>query len=319
MDNVEVKPISRGTVRVRTIPDGAAGVIAIVLAGICWGFSGNCGQYLFQHADITAPWLVCIRLFVSGIVLTTVALVRERSSVKALVRNKKSVLMMLVFGIFGLLFCQYSYFQTIEYSNSAMATVLQYTGPIMIVVLLCIRKRKLPTIAEGVSVFLAFTGVFILATHFDVTHLAISTRALVWGLVSAIGLLLYTVLPQKLVAEYGSITVTGLGMLIAGVVMCVVVRPWENPVTLDLPVLASLFGVVIIGSVTGYTLYLAGTSRIGPVKSSMIASVEPVSSTVIAFLWLGTRFSFLDILGFACIIVTIFIMAADKKGTCANG
>ena len=47
----------------------------------------------------------------------------------------------------------------------------------------------------------------------------------------------------------------------------------------------------------------------GPVKASMLAATEPLSATVFSALWLGTAFSWTDLIGFACIISTIFLLA----------
>ena len=40
-----------------------AGICLTLAGGICWGLSGCFGQYLFQKKDITADWLVMVRLF----------------------------------------------------------------------------------------------------------------------------------------------------------------------------------------------------------------------------------------------------------------
>ena len=37
-----------------------------LVGGTCWGFSGCCGQYLFEQKGIEAPWLVAVRLFFCG-------------------------------------------------------------------------------------------------------------------------------------------------------------------------------------------------------------------------------------------------------------
>ena len=53
---------------------------------------------------------------------------------------------------------------------------------------------------------------------------------------------------------------------------------------------------------------------IGPTKASIIACVEPVAATICSIIFMGVNFSFLDIVGFVCIISTIFIVAIfDKK------
>ena len=39
-----------------------------LVGGTCWGFSGCCGQYLFEQKGMEAPWLVAVRLFFAGII-----------------------------------------------------------------------------------------------------------------------------------------------------------------------------------------------------------------------------------------------------------
>lgn len=51
---------------------------------------------------------------------------------------------------------------------------------------------------------------------------------------------------------------------------------------------------------------------VGPVKSSMLAATEPVSATVCSALWLHTEFSFADLVGFALILTTIFLLAREN-------
>ena len=41
----------------------------------------------------------------------------------------------------------------------------------------------------------------------------------------------------------------------------------------------------------------------------MIASIEPVSAALFAFVWLSTPFIGIDLVGFAMILVTIFLLA----------
>ena len=45
----------------------AAGTAMALVGGAFWGLSGVCGQYLFQTKEMTATWLVPVRLFVSGL------------------------------------------------------------------------------------------------------------------------------------------------------------------------------------------------------------------------------------------------------------
>ena len=70
--------------------------------------------------------------------------------------------------------------------------MLQYTGPAMILVYLCIRNRRRPKIYEVVALFCSMFGTFILATHGNPSELAILPQALFWGMVAAVALVVYT-------------------------------------------------------------------------------------------------------------------------------
>ena len=70
--------------------------------------------------------------------------------------------------------------------------------------------------------------------------------------------------------------------------------------------------IVVLGTVVSFTLFMRGLQDVGAVKSSMLASTEPVSATVFSALWLGTTFSAPDLIGFACIIATIFLLAKSE-------
>ena len=77
--------------------------------------------------------------------------------------------------------------------------------------------------------------------------------------------------------------------------------------------LLALCGIVLLGTVGAFSLYLSAVSDIGAVKASVLASIEPVASAAISFFWLGVRFTWLDIVGFVLIISTVFVLAIHKK------
>ena len=109
----------------------AMGYILAVCGGIFWAVGGACGQYLFQHNQMTSNWLVPIRLTVAGCILLAFSLLR-RQNIWAVWHTKQTVIDILIFGLLGSALCQYAYYTSIQYSNVALATVLAYTSPAMI-------------------------------------------------------------------------------------------------------------------------------------------------------------------------------------------
>lgn len=290
------------------------GVILTLIGGTFWGLSGSCGQYLFDNYNLDCTWLTSVRLLTAGIILTLWLICTKRAEAFTIWKNKKDAISLVAFGLIGLISCQYSYLAAISYTNAATATVLEYTGLVLVMFYTCIRLRKMPSVREAGAVLLAIMGVFLIATHGNLNTMVISPKGLFWGAASAVGLLLYTVIPERIIRKYQSPVVTAFGMLTGGIVMFIIMRAWEIPVSLDFKGYFALAGIILIGTVLSYTLYLQGVGDIGAVRASVIACIEPVSATIISALWLKTSFSVYDLTGFALIIITVLILAVkDRK------
>ena len=288
------------------------GTVLTALGAVLWAFSGACGQFLMQKKAFPPEWLAATRIFVAGFLLTAFGAATNPSGIKKIFKSGRDLLTLALFGVFGFTLAQYSFLKAIDASNSATATVLQYTSPIIIVAVVCIRSRRAPMWTEAFSIVLAVTGVFLLSTHGNPSELAIKEEALLWGMLSAVGMVLFSVIPTKIIPKYGSITVTGLGMIFGGIAMLFVARPWNYEVHFDAESVLAYIGLAVMGTTVGYTLYTQGVSDVGSAKASLIASIEPVTSTVFAAI-LGTMFGIYDIVGMACIVATIFILSIQPK------
>ncbi|AFM00460.1 putative permease, DMT superfamily [Desulfitobacterium dehalogenans ATCC 51507] len=311
MSELIVEKHEEKTQNIRT--KAVRGTIFTLIGGISWGFSGACGQYLFSVKGIDPHWVTVVRMFIAGLILFSLVLFKHRKQMIGLFSNTKDRWTLIAFSLFGLISCQYTYLLAISYTNAGTATVLQYLGPLLIMIFVCGIDRRLPTKTEGIAIVLAVTGTFLLATHGNLSNLVISTQGLFWGLMSALGLMLYTIIPGRIIGRWGSIVVTGCGMLIGGTILLIFIRPWQIPVSLDWQVFWGMLAIIVIGTVVSFTLYLQGVSDIGPVKASMIASVEPVSAALFSAFWLNTAFVWLDIIGFALIITTVILLT--RKGS----
>lgn len=289
------------------------GTIFTLAGGMLWGLSGVCGQYLFTNYHVDSSWLTAIRMLGAGVMLGILCLVKQRKNYIEIWKHKTDRIQLLIFAIFGLLFCQYAYLTAISWSNAATATVLQYLGPVLIMILVCLRGRKLPNRPEFLAITLAVIGTFLLATHGNPSTMVLSKGGLAWGLISAVSLVCYTLLPVKIIPKWGSMVVTGYGMLIGGVVLAIAIRFFSIPVNLDVKGWLAVGGVVVLGTLVAYTIYLQGVADVGPVKASLLSSVEPVSSTIISVVWLHTKFEVIDLVGFVCIIATVFLLTKKEK------
>ena len=290
------------------------GMLSTFVGGTLWGINGVMGNYLFLNKNVTTPWLIPYRLILAGFLLLGYLYYKKGSKIFDILKNPKDLLQIILFGLIGMLGTQYTYFSAIQFSNAAIATVLTYFGPTLVLIYMCLREKRKPLKYEIVSICLSSFGVFLLATHGDITSLQISFKALVWGILSALSVVFYTVQPESLLKKYGASIVVAWGMMIGGIFIAFVTKPWNINVTFDFVTFLVLMLIIVFGTIIAFILYLTGVNIIGPTKASIIACIEPVAATICAILFLGVTFDFLDVIGFLCIISTIFIVAYfDKK------
>ncbi|MBF1322039.1 MAG: DMT family transporter, partial [Megasphaera micronuciformis] len=186
------------------------------LGGVIWGLSGVAGQFLLSVYDASPFWLTGVRMTCAGIVFLILSL-RQTRSLGIVVRHPKELITIFVYGIFGLMLNQLSYFFSISYSNAGTATVLQTLCVVMMAVLVCLQRSRLPYGREILSVILAFIGVVLIATHGRITELVLSPQALIWGLLDAASCVVYTLLSINPVRKWGSVVVNAIGMLTGGI------------------------------------------------------------------------------------------------------
>jgi len=290
------------------------GMLSTFVGGTLWGVNGVMGNYLFLNKNVTTPWLIPYRLILAGFLLLGYLYYKKGSKIFDILKNPKDLAQILLFGLIGMLGTQYTYFSAIQFSNAAIATVLTYFGPTLVLIYMCLREKRKPLKYEVVSICLSSFGVFLLATHGDITSLQISFKALIWGILSALSVVFYTVQPESLLKKYGASIVVAWGMMIGGIFIAFVTKPWNISVTFDFVTFLVLMLIIVFGTIIAFILYLTGVNIIGPTKASIIACIEPVAATICAILFLGVTFDFLDLIGFICIISTIFIVAYfDKK------
>ena len=288
------------------------GRVYTLIGAVSWGLSGACGQYLMNDSSVSPIYLTALRMMIAGLVLTLFACWKQPRQFCKVVKSPKTMGKMLFFGIFGLMLCQLTYLIAIHSSNAGTATVLQYTCPILIVIYVTLKEKTVPTVMEFVVIFFALVGTFVIATHGNPFNLSISPTGLFWGIISAFTYALYTLLPGKLIQQRGSLIVTGLGLLSGGILFYIGSASWQYSIQWQPYTLFAFFGIIGVGTILAYTLYLEGVALIGAVQGSLLASAEPISSVFFSIVLLGEVFQMIDMVGIIFILIAVSIITMKE-------
>lgn len=300
------------------------GVIAAIVGGAFWGFSGTCAQYLYQHYAIDPLFITWVRMLGSGVLFLLLLVATQRQKMRELAADRTSLWQLALFGVAGLFLCQFTYTSSVNATNAGTATVLQSLNTVFILAITCVMMRRGPRAMEVGGLFLALAATWLIATQGSFEALVIPAAGLAWGLINALSCTFYIMYPKKLFAKWGSLPVTGVGMFIGGIAAVAIWLAgglWGAPPVvpqLGLDGILVLAGIVVVGTLAAFGLYLHGVSIVGSVKGGLLGTTEPASAMIFAALWLGTMFTWADWLGLVLMVAMIFLVTLSGSKEAAS-
>ena len=289
------------------------GMALAILGALFWGLSGTSVQYLEGVKHLNVEWLLEVRLLVAGFLTIILAYMQDGMRIFDIFKNKKDVGKLLIFGVLGIALAQYTYFRAIAISGVGVATVLQYVAPTLIIIYLFLRYFKQPSFVESCCVLLAMVGTVCIVSQDGLDIANINGEALLWGLISAASICVYTLQPIELLKKYGTTSIVGFAMFICGFISLAMFQQIDSEAIWDGMTWLGLFAIIILGTVVSFNAYIEGVRRIGAVQGSILSSLEPISAALFGWALLGNEFTFIGIIGMICIIATVFIIAWDRQ------
>ncbi|UXR78104.1 MULTISPECIES: DMT family transporter [unclassified Staphylococcus] len=290
------------------------GYLLVIIGASFWGIGGTVSQWLFQHANIEVSWFVAVRLIISGLLLIVIAFMTQGVKVFVIWWDKRAAIQMIIYGIFGMLAVQYTFMSSISHGNAAVATLLQYLGPIFIIFYLVMTKVTKFGVKEALAIILALSGTYLLLTNGHLENLQVPKPAIVWGLLSAVALAFYTVYPVRLLARWGSLNVVGWGMLIGGLALSFVHPPWHvilSDWTLQTHLL--FWFAIIFGTMLAFWFYIDSLHYLFPHEAGLLGTIEPLTALLTSVIWLNVSFGVWQLLGIVFIILMVVVLSVVKK------
>ncbi len=288
-----------------------AGTLITLAGAALWGLNAVVSKYLMGRG-IDTMWMVNFRMITSGFVLLIFALIRDPHGIFDIWKDRRSAMRLLVIALFAFGLCQPTYYLSIDYSNAGIASAIQQTAPVFVLIYVIIRERRRPSAAELGSLALVMTGSFLIATHGDFGALAVHPLALLFGLISALMSALYITLPSELIRRYGTLETVGWGLFAGGIFIAPFCRLWNFPAQWDATLIAGMIFIILPGAAFAFALFLYGTSIVGPVRGGVYNLFEPVVALAASVLLLSQSFHPTEIGGTAAILAGIAILTIVK-------
>ena len=199
-------------------------------------------------------------------------------------------------------------FGAVERIPASTTTLLLYAHPAMVSVIVVLLGRERMSASKLVALALGLGGVA-LVVGAPVEGLDPVGAGLALG--AALMLALYVV-----VAQTGS---AGISPLIAGAIALTVATALYLPIALAGGGLASTgsswWWVLGVGAATGsgVALFLAALSRLGPIRATIGATVEPVTAVVLGAVLLAERLAAIQLLGGLLVVTAVTMLPFTRR------
>jgi drug/metabolite transporter (DMT)-like permease len=250
---------------------------------------------------------------------------RYRDKLKA---KKEDLPLLFAYGIIGFLMVQALYFVAITRLNVSVALILEFTAPIWIVLWLRFVKHKVVPSLMWVAIFLAFSGLVLIAQVWKGQTL--DPIGVTCALLDGIVLASFFLLGEKLTAkrDVESLMVYGFGFASLG--LAIAMPLWSYPTEIftqsmnlqgrfdafNLPGWVLIAWVIIMGTIVPYLLVVKGLKLLSASTSSVMGMAEPVLAGVFAWIWLSETWNFIQLVGGVTVIIGIIL--ADKARSAAH-
>lgn len=282
-------------------PRGAAA--SILAAAALWGIIGVWNRRLM--AGGLSPYsIVVVRNCGGMVLLLAVMALRDRSVFHV---ERQHLKYFFGTGVVSVVLFTVCYFSCQEICSLAVASILLYTAPAIVVVLSAILWRERVTKKKLLALGLTLVGCALVCGVFS-GALTVTGGGIALGLGAGFFYALYSIFGRYALAHYGPMTVTVWTFIFAGVASLVLVRPAELAALAQPSLAATAVGLVVCSTVLPYILYTRGLARVEAGKASILASLEPVVASVAGVVLFGEPMSPLTAAGIVCVLAGVYIL-----------
>lgn len=302
------------------------GLIFALGSALAFGMSGPLGKALME-AGWSPTAAVTARLAGGAIGMAVFAFVAKPDWVSEALQHWKTVV---AYGFIPIAGAQLCYYNAVAHLSVAVALLLEYTAPVLVVGWLWATTRRRPSNLTMAGVALAVAGIMVVLGVFETHGLAgahINLVGIGWGLAAAICAACYFMMSDEVTADgsgLNSITLAAGGLVIGAVAVALLGLSGLMPLTFTahdtviagvttswvVPVVA----LALIPTAIAYTLGIMGVARLRPRFASLVGLAEVLFAVLAAWALLGEALTPAQAVGAVVVLGGLVLARQGDRG-----
>jgi drug/metabolite transporter (DMT)-like permease len=297
------------------------GYAMALTAASLWAVNGVVSKVIIESGDVPSQRLTEVRTTGAFLLLfAALALVRPAS-----LRVRRAELpTLLTFGLLGLAFVQWFYFEAISRLDIGVALLIQYVAPVLVALWARFGYHEPVRRRIWAALALSIVGISLLVQLWEgVTLDGLGVAA---ALGSAVTFAVYILSAERAVTRRDPVSLVCYGFLLASIFWAVVQPLHSFPIErvddvvsllgrledLSLPVWLLMTWMVVLGTIVPFALLAASLRHIPASRAAITAMFEPVAATAFAYAWLGESLTAWQLVG-ALVVLGAIILAQTAR------
>jgi DME family drug/metabolite transporter len=293
-----------------TKPSMTKGYAIALTATAIFASTGIFTSYLLTNYAIAPLTLACWRDIIVSLVLAVI-LAAVRPSLLRI--RRRDIPFFAAYGFFGVAMFNALWVYSVSLSGAAVATVLVYTGPAFVVIAARWLFHEPITRFKILAIALSLAGCILVTGAYDLTRLRLNPLGVLCGVGIGVGFAFYSLFGKLSTPRHSPWTATAYSFGFGAFFLLLTQRPAQLVSMGNAPLGWLTLLILAAGpTLVGYALYTASLRYLPVSVASLIATLEPVITAVMAFFLLGERLSAIQVVGALLIILGVTTLRREE-------
>jgi drug/metabolite transporter (DMT)-like permease len=277
------------------------GVILIAISAASFGTLAVFGRYAFANG-IDTYTLLFLRFGIAAILMGGLLIWRRESFPRG-----RTLLQLIGMGAIGYVGQSFTYLTAIRYASPGLVALLLYLYPVFVALLSSLFLHEKITRIKALALGIALAG-----TALTVSPQGGQLPGILLALAAAIIYSFYIIVGTHVMKKVSALQSSTVIFASAGLVYGVLTAINGPHLPTGQSGLWIIAGIVIVATVIPVATFLGGLQRIGPTNASMLSTLEPVVTVILAALLFQDALKPITLFGGAMILIAVILLTRSE-------
>jgi drug/metabolite transporter (DMT)-like permease len=289
------------------------GSLLTFLGAICFSAKAVMVKLAYVH-EVDALSLLTLRMIFSLPFFAAIAIYSNNKTARINLTTKDWALV-IILGVIGYYLASLFDFEGLRFITAGLERLILFVYPTLVVILLAIFLKKKISRREYAALLLTYIGiaiVFVSDLNIEQKNLWLGA-ALIFG--SAFTYAIYLIGSGELIPKLGSMRYISYAMIVSTAAVCIhyIFSSEIKLFSFSKEVYLLSAAMAIFSTVIPALLLSEGIRMIGSGRASIIGSIGPVSTIILAYFFLGENITSYQLLGTALVLAGVLTVSSKGK------